>query len=229
MDRKRDTMNRVRGMSMDLQAKRRTQVHSVWFGVSGHALLMGTALATILACADPALGQSVITSGNVSPVHTPNPSPNWTIDGSDQLIIGNGGTGGLSIIGGGWVEVDTTSATQIGRNTGGDGSVLISGTGSAMRVLDGGLNLGFGGTGEIEVTDGGHLAVEGSLDASGGSLIVVTPIDGLRIGKDGGTATLTVSDGTVSALLHKASDVRGSPFPGRIYPAVSVTGIPSAV
>lgn len=32
-----------------------------------------------------------------------------------------------------------------------------------------------------------------------------------------------------TALLHKASDVRGSPFPGRIYPAVSVTGIPSAV
>src|SRR5690606_11754385 len=26
------------------------------------------------------------------------------------------------------------------------------------------------------------------------------------------------------ALLHKASDVRGSPFPGRIHPTVSVTG-----
>ncbi|KZY52572.1 hypothetical protein A3734_18490 [Sulfitobacter sp. HI0054] len=31
------------------------------------------------------------------------------------------------------------------------------------------------------------------------------------------------------ALLHKASDVRGSPFPGRIHPTVSVTGMPSAV
>ncbi len=32
-----------------------------------------------------------------------------------------------------------------------------------------------------------------------------------------------------SALLHKASDGRGSPFPGRIHPTVSVTGMPSAV
>ena len=31
------------------------------------------------------------------------------------------------------------------------------------------------------------------------------------------------------ALLHKASDVRSSPFPRRIHPTVSVTGMPSAV
>lgn len=31
------------------------------------------------------------------------------------------------------------------------------------------------------------------------------------------------------ALLHKASDVRGPPFPRRIHPTVSVTGMPSAV
>ena len=32
-----------------------------------------------------------------------------------------------------------------------------------------------------------------------------------------------------TALLHKASDVRGPPFPRRIHPTVSVTGMPSAV
>ena len=32
-----------------------------------------------------------------------------------------------------------------------------------------------------------------------------------------------------AALLHKASDVRGPPFPRRIHPTVSVTGMPSAV
>jgi len=31
------------------------------------------------------------------------------------------------------------------------------------------------------------------------------------------------------ALLHKSDDGRGSPFPGRIYPTVSVTGMPRAV
>ena len=31
------------------------------------------------------------------------------------------------------------------------------------------------------------------------------------------------------ALLHKAPDVRGSPFPGGIHPTVSVTGMPSVV
>ena len=47
-----------------------------------------------------------------------------------------------------------------------------------------------------------------------------------------GSITYIVGDAVFAhdtALLHKASDVRGSPFPGRIYPAVSVTGIPSAV
>ena len=32
-----------------------------------------------------------------------------------------------------------------------------------------------------------------------------------------------------TALLHKASDVRGSPFPRQTYPTASVTGMPSAV
>ena len=31
------------------------------------------------------------------------------------------------------------------------------------------------------------------------------------------------------ALLHKSSDDRGYPFPGRTYPTASVTGMPSAV
>ena len=34
---------------------------------------------------------------------------------------------------------------------------------------------------------------------------------------------------TASALLHKWSDSRGSPFPGQTYPATFVTGMPSAV
>ena len=32
-----------------------------------------------------------------------------------------------------------------------------------------------------------------------------------------------------TALLHKSSDDRGYPFPGRTYPTASVTGMPSAV
>ena len=31
------------------------------------------------------------------------------------------------------------------------------------------------------------------------------------------------------ALLHKSCDRLGSPFPGQIYPATSVTGVPNAV
>lgn len=35
--------------------------------------------------------------------------------------------------------------------------------------------------------------------------------------------------GLYEALLHKSFDGRASPFPGQIYPATSVTGVPSAV
>ncbi|MGR3621447.1 hypothetical protein [Pseudophaeobacter sp.] len=31
------------------------------------------------------------------------------------------------------------------------------------------------------------------------------------------------------ALLHKPDDMQASPYPGRIYPTGSVTGMPSAV
>jgi hypothetical protein len=60
-------------------------------------------------------------------------------------------------------------------------------------------------------------------DPSGISSFTVTLVaeEGAGFGVD------NVRVGT--ALLHKAPDVRGSPFPGRIHATVSVTGMPSAV
>lgn len=120
------------------------------------------------------------------------------------LGIGLSGVGNMSVINGGVVEVDTHGPTQIGRNAGGDGSLLISGPGSEMLLLDGGLELGsVNGTGEIEVTDGGLLRVDGYYEVveipGGGPLgediTQFTLTDTLIVGKDGGTGTLKVTDG----------------------------------
>ena len=58
--------------------------------------------------------------------------------------------------------------------------------------------------------------------------------DGFKINKDFVLKCCLVLSGFRGiafkvALLHKAFDVRGSPFPERIHPTVSVTGMPSAV
>lgn len=127
------------------------------------------------------------------------------------LGIGLSGVGNLSVMDGGNVVVDAELPTQIGRNAGGTGDVLISGAGSDLRILDGGLDLGFaGGVGEITVTDGGHLQVDGgylvTLVPGGGplgeDLTRIAPENELIIGKDIGTATLNVTNGgTVEAGL----------------------------
>ena len=50
------------------------------------------------------------------------------------------------------------------------------------------------------------------------------------VGHDGGIGcAMRHFSGIFGALLHKLGSERGSPFPGRIYPTATVTGMPSAV
>ncbi len=201
--------------------------------------LLSSASAMTLLLGASAFAQSVSTSGQVSPVQPDNPSASWTIGNPGQLTIGDGAAGSLSVTGGGEVEVDTVAPTRVGRDADGDGSLVISGAGSQVRLLDGGLELGFAdGKGEITVTDGGHLRVDGEYIITkipnggplGGDLTQITRNDALAIGKDGGTATLNVTNGgTVRTGLLTISDHSNDSSYGMPSASILIDGEGSSV
>ncbi|NYZ17331.1 hypothetical protein HL658_32715 [Azospirillum sp. RWY-5-1] len=100
--------------------------------------------------------------------------------GGAQALIGQAGTGSLTMTGGSTVTIDTSGGANgglfVGAEAGGRGTVLLSGTGT---VLDAGSELGIGytagstaegGTGSVTVNDGATLrATTVRLGSSGGS------------------------------------------------------------
>jgi T5SS/PEP-CTERM-associated repeat protein len=156
-----------------------------------------------LALAAPAVAQSVTTTGSVSPGHSPNPTTSWTVNDPDRLIVGNGTTGSLTVTDGGLVDVDTSLESAVGLEANGSGVIEISGAGSRLSVLDGGMSLGVnGGEGTLTVSGEGHLEVVGEVTVTTvGNTTSYSSSDHLNIG-DGGTGLLVVeAGGTVGTDL----------------------------
>lgn len=78
--------------------------------------------------------------------------------GVNSAVIGNLGTGSVSVTNGARLE---TNQTIMGQGAGGDGSVVISGAGSEWDGY-GDLTVGLSGKGAVEVNNGGQ-AISGSL------------------------------------------------------------------
>ena len=105
----------------------------------------------------------------------------WTND--EDLIIGDAGSGTLSISGGGRVE---SRSGYLGNDSLGSGLVNVDGA-SSQWILDWDLEVGRVGQGTLNVTDGGR--VENSTLASV-----------LRIGRDAGAVGVVTVDGAGSQL-----------------------------
>lgn len=131
----------------------------------------------------------------------------WTNSGSNY--VGNFGTGVFNLQGSG--TVDVADDTIVGANTTGNGTINISGAGSAwttagLTILGGNLLTPVGGAGTINVSNGGSYIADGQLIVglvgtgavnitAGGQL---TTNDSVYLGFTGGaTGTVTV-DGTGS-------------------------------
>jgi fibronectin-binding autotransporter adhesin len=129
-------------------------------------------------------------------------SGDWVASGT--LMIGNAGTGTLSLLEG---ATAVTGAAVLGASAGSSGSVSVSGTGSTW-TNSGKLTVGSSGSGLLLISDGGVVsnvdAVIGDKKGSSGSVMVIgagsTWHNGgiLTIGGDGG-ASLTIDGGTVTA------------------------------
>lgn len=157
------------------------------------------------------------TAGSNAQLTLSGASASWTTTGSNTATtVGGAGTGSVTINSGAQMTVRTLN---IG-NTGGTGAVTITGANSRLTVGGPLFQLGGGGTGTINVDNGGTLNTSGS---------------GLFLG-NGGTGTLTVANastwtdggtwmapnGTGSATISGASTVTAGQL--RIGGAVGSAG-----
>jgi fibronectin-binding autotransporter adhesin len=142
-------------------------------------LIAGTgisALALILASASAASAQEVIDDGvNNGIVTVPGDKPNpWDL--GVVLIVGDSGTGMLTIKDGGVVS---NTAGRVGDDASGVGAVMVSGNDGAGNashwINSAALQIGVGGTGTLTVEGGGKVSSDsGSIGKDAGSKGTVT-------------------------------------------------------
>ncbi|TXR48678.1 autotransporter outer membrane beta-barrel domain-containing protein [Phyllobacterium endophyticum] len=118
-------------------------------------------------------------------------------EAGDRMSVGLRGTGSLAVVNGGRVSVDTV--TIIGRSAGGNGTVTIQG---AKSVFEPGryLFVGLGGSGVLEVADGGSLHSLGRIDVGGGAGV---PASNIAAGAGTGHVNI-VGEGTA---ISAASEI----------------------
>lgn len=147
---------------------------------------------------------------------------------SSVISVGNSGTGSLTISNGGNVTTGPGSSGSFVGQSGGRGSVLITGSNS-LWTNNNNLGVGNSGTGELSVENGGRLVTQGGTNlgsnSSGSGRITVsgsgsewTSGQGVTVGS-AGTGELAISNGgTVSLALGYVGSGSGS------YGKVTVTG-----
>lgn len=151
--------------------------------------------------------------------------------GTDNIAIGQGGTGVFNISNGATVQIDST--LNIGRWSGtdktiadnnaqgrGNGTVTQSDPSTTVTV-NGGINVGHGGDGVYTINDGtlnmgGDLIVGGDQSSTGvmnqkGGTVAFTDGAWLRVGNNGGaTGTYNMSGGTFTSQSRMMVGVGGT-------------------
>jgi collagen type I/II/III/V/XI/XXIV/XXVII alpha len=132
--------------------------------------------------------------------------------GSNQIDVGNAGTGTLDIADGASVNCDSPGSTHpgliIGNAVGGIGTVSITGTGSVLDA-NGGLVVGLGGTGSLSVSAGGAVDASnvfisldggsaGTAEVTGGGSALAS-LGTLSVGGTASIATLSLDSGGLAS------------------------------
>jgi outer membrane autotransporter protein len=177
-------------------------------------LMTSTALVGIAAIAAHA-ADKIVDGGAVETI--------TTTEAFDNVIVGNTGTGTLTIEGGGAMS-DLTG--NIGSEPGSTGTVTVTGTGSSWTNSQT-LTIGFDGAGTLTISDGGAVSNDvgfiGRIAGSTGTATVTganstwTSSGNLIVGNQG-TGTLTIADG--GAVSNNGTGFIGSGGAG----TVTVTG-----
>jgi len=114
---------------------------------------------------------AIIQSGDFSPLYPdyhPDPWSNQTDPNFEDLIVGNITNGRIEIINGSWVQ---SINTYIGKDPTGSGFVTVTGQSTLVSRFDSiYLNVGYQGTGELEISDSGYVtSIVGSIGTIEGS------------------------------------------------------------
>ncbi len=175
---------------------------------NGGEASVGTAgLGVIIADNEGSLGNLTVTGVNHHSGHQS------TIDVHDgALVVGNLGTGAMTIANGGYVEVEgatndsNNNAVLIGTEAGSIGTLTIDGIEfctsdqSELYVVNGALIVGYNGTGTLNITNGGNATIDGNnanyygmeIGSLAGSIGTVN-VDGSDAANTGNASTLTVT------------------------------------
>jgi len=123
------------------------------------------------------------------------------------MVIGYGGDGYAAVTDGGAIEV-TSSIFRVGRNEGSTGLLVIDGQGSSVTADSATLYIGYGGVGEVDVTNGASLSAM-AINIGGQSTGFGTlNIDGISV--SGQIGDLVVGDaGNGSMDLSNGADISG--------------------
>lgn len=127
----------------------------------------------------------------------------WNVD---DLVVGSGGTGTLTISGG---TVVSSTAT-LGELAGDSGTAVVTGGGVWDNL--GNLAVGAAGTGTLTIADSGQVFVTGTLSRGAGGTINLNVNGTLQIGTGGATGTLAtdlVNNGTLVFSRSSASTYHG--------------------
>jgi T5SS/PEP-CTERM-associated repeat protein len=149
-----------------------TNGNELWVGGSGSGTLI-IQNGGRLRCASNAGFSNVIGvfPGASGAATVDGPGSTWTY--GNELVVGNGGDGTLTITNGGSLINNVSGSTSVGSD--GSGTATVTGPGSTWNT-NGPLNIGSTGTGALAVLDGGSLASGSSkirgLNAGSGHVLV---------------------------------------------------------
>jgi len=169
--------------------------------------------------------------------------------GAGGLLVGGYGEGTLTIESGGTVSFDATGSILVGDDSGGSGTLNVTGGGSTLSAEStggNGLNIGGGGDGTVDVESGATVTTSsddpsgywattiGTGDGSTGSLTVdgdgstfTAGAGGLDVGGEG-AGTVLVEDGGSLNVSGTGAELAIGSFTGGDG-TVTVTGADSAI
>ena len=182
--------------------------NDLYVGYNGNGTINITAGGTLVSDNSAYIGTEVGSTGTISVDGT---YSTWTHD--YNLYVGKSGSGTLNIANGG--AVTSNFNTDLGSDSGSNGTVNVDGTGSTWKNT-GGISIGEYGSGTLYVINGGTVSSQfadiGSQAGSSGSVTV----DGtgstwktgnpFRVG-NGGSGTLNITGGGSVSSVSFASNV----------------------
>lgn len=116
----------------------------------------------VLAGASAGAQGTIVVSGNAA-----------VLSDAAGLIVGQSGSGDLQVLGGGTIALTGTSALSIASSGAGTGTVEVSGAGAQIND-NAGINVGQFGTGDLQLLNGGSIALTGTsginIGASAGAI-----------------------------------------------------------